>query len=596
MKSQYKDNIIIIMSIKLGSLLLLLMGIFNQLHNKFNFGNVIIFNNVSLFSFLLLPTLLITVYIIWSIQYNNLKNEQRPIIFQVIEDTLFIILITTLILLTDSYKSSYKFLYLFSITYSTLSFGKSYGMKISWTISLFILFMDLILPKNLGENIYFQSDLILCTGFLVVAWLLGEHIKSEEKYRKILEEELQEQFKQHSYIEEMLFKNENSFDLIISNSSEAIIIHNEEGIMYSNNQALKLLNLKTVHEANEASNSILHIEEQIKLKDRYLDIINNKIDRVTFDERLTTNNGDILYLNNTSAYCIYNKKPAILTIFRDITPMKELNEEREYNKYLTEFFSNISHELKTPLNIIFSSIQLLSMYNENSEPEILVKKKEYLHSMKQNSYRLIRLINNILDMTKLDTGFITPYMKNNDIVMEVEDIAMSIVPYAESKEIEIVFDTDREERIIAFDADKLERIMLNLLSNALKFTNRGGFIYVNVKNDESNVFISVKDTGIGIPEDKRELIFERFMQVDKTLKRNHEGTGIGLSLVKSFVELHNGSITLKSEENKGSEFIITLPAIYLEELGIEEVQIKGNIKEKVNMELSDFYSHVDNNN
>jgi len=118
--------------------------------------------------------------------------------------------------------------------------------------------------------------------------------------------------------------------------------------------------------------------------------------------------------------------------------MKELNEEREYNKYLTEFFSNISHELKTPLNIIFSSIQLLSMYNENSEPEILVKKKEYLHSMKQNSYRLIRLINNILDMTKLDTGFITPYMKNNDIVMEVEDIAMSIVPYAESKEIEIV--------------------------------------------------------------------------------------------------------------------------------------------------------------
>ena len=226
---------------------------------------------------------------------------------------------------------------------------------------------------------------------------------------------------------------------------------------------------------------------------------------------------------------------------------------------------------------------------KTTEEEFIEKRKKYLQIMKQNCYRLIRLINNLLDMTKLDSGFITPQMENGNIVYLIEDITMSIISLAENKGINIIFDTDVEEKLMAFDGDKIERIILNLLSNALKFTDRGGKIYVTVKDNVDNIEISVRDTGVGIPDDKKEMIFERFMQVDKTLKRNNEGTGIGLSLVKSFVELHEGKIILKSEPNIGSEFIIILPVKQASK-SLDVTEIKKDIADRVNIELSDIYT------
>jgi len=271
-----------------------------------------------------------------------------------------------------------------------------------------------------------------------------------------------------------------------------------------------------------------------------------------------------------------------------------LNESREKNKFITEFFSNISHELKTPLNVIFSSLQMLDLYNENIEEEIIAKRKKYLEIMKQNSLRLIKLINNLLDMTKYDSGFITLNSKNGNIVSLVEDVTMSIVSFAENKQIEIIFDTEVEEKQMAFDGDKIERIILNLLSNALKFTNKGGKIFICIYDHADSIDISVKDTGIGIPKDKQELIFERFGQVDKTLRRNYEGTGIGLSLVQSFVELHKGKIRVNSEIDKGTEFIITLPVYLVEENDNEKKEIEKSIVERVNIELSDIYTDYTN--
>jgi signal transduction histidine kinase len=146
---------------------------------------------------------------------------------------------------------------------------------------------------------------------------------------------------------------------------------------------------------------------------------------------------------------------------------------------------------------------------------------------------------------------------------------------------------------MAFDGDKIERVVLNLLSNALKFTNNGGQIFVNITDNQDTVEISVRDTGIGIPEDKKELIFGRFMQVDKTFRRNREGSGIGLSLVKSFVEIHGGNIKLKSEINQGSEFTVILPVIKVKETNKAE-ELKGDMIDRVNMELSDIYSDTFN--
>lgn len=298
------------------------------------------------------------------------------------------------------------------------------------------------------------------------------------------------------------------------------------------------------------------------------------------------------------------KLTKLLCITRDISERKRvselelererdrrrLDEARQYDQIKTEFFANISHELRTPINVIFSALQVLDMYKDNKEINRMPYTK-YSTVMRQNCYRLLRLINNLIDITKIDAGFFKMNFSMQDIVKLIEDITLSVVTYAENKAIEVIFDTDEEEIFTYCDPDKIERIVLNLLSNAIKFTDYGGHITVRLECAQDNVKISVKDDGRGIPEDKIDIIFERFRQVDKSLAREKEGSGIGLSLVKSLVELHNGEIEVYSELNKGSEFIIKIPII-------EKYELEGelNLREKeganierINIEFSDIY-------
>jgi len=270
-----------------------------------------------------------------------------------------------------------------------------------------------------------------------------------------------------------------------------------------------------------------------------------------------------------------------------------LDKSKEYNKTKTQFFSIISHELKTPLNIIFSSLQLMeSIYIGSSSLSNDGKFLKYSKMMKQNCYRLIRLINNFIDMNKIELGFANLKLKNNNIVKVIEDITLSVVEYSKLKNVNIIFDTETEEIITAFDSGKLERIMLNLLSNALKFTPAKGAIYINIYDKIEYILISVKDTGIGIPENMLNKIFDPFTQVDSSLKRNAEGSGIGLSIVKSLVEMHNGKISVKSQVGIGSEFIIKLPVKPIKS-EINEYNQAGNSLndnvEKIKIEFSDIY-------
>lgn len=267
------------------------------------------------------------------------------------------------------------------------------------------------------------------------------------------------------------------------------------------------------------------------------------------------------------------------------------NQSIEYDRLKTEFFSNISHELKTPLSVILGAIQLIDK-SYLHEPDCR-KSDKHNRTIKQNCYRLIRLLNNILDINKLDSGFIKISPVNCNIVYLIEEITQSVVPFAEQKEVFLEFDTENEEIITGVDVDKIERIILNLLSNAIKFTAFGGKVTVCIKTISNKVLISVKDSGLGIPPDMQKSIFERFKQIGSTLTKDFEGSGIGLSLVKSFVELHNGTITVMSEVNKGSEFIIELP-ITLASTGSEnqvvDPKIHNKIIEAINIEFSDIYS------
>lgn len=270
-----------------------------------------------------------------------------------------------------------------------------------------------------------------------------------------------------------------------------------------------------------------------------------------------------------------------------------LEDSNKYNKLKTQLFSTISHELKTPINIIYSALQLLEKnYKHNSiifTEQIFLK---YSKIMKQNCNRLIRLINNIVDMNKIEIGFFDIHLKNNDIIKVIEDITLSIVEYANLKDINVIFDTEIEEKITAFDAEKIERIMLNLLSNSVKFTKHGGNIDVTIYDRKEYILIAVKDNGDGIPQDMLEKIFDTFTQVDTSFRRQTEGSGIGLSLVKSFVKMHKGEITVRSQLGIGSEFIIKLPIELVEneynEHKHEASDLDYNVQ-KTKIEFSDIY-------
>lgn len=269
-----------------------------------------------------------------------------------------------------------------------------------------------------------------------------------------------------------------------------------------------------------------------------------------------------------------------------------LKEAEEANNVKSQFLANISHELKTPINVIVSALQMSNIVVKDIEL-IDIKKKLYKYNgiMKQNSYRLVRLINNLINITKIDSGFMIMTRQNANIVKIVEDITLSVASFIEGKQIELVFDTDVEEKITACDSYKIETIIFNLLSNAAKFTNADGKITVNIFDREEYIIISVKDTGIGIADVNKQNIFERFIQIDDTAHRNSEGSGIGLSLVKSFVEMHGGEITIESILGEGSNFIIKLPIVVLDETKENNGNyINTSYSDRMNIEFSDIYS------
>jgi len=288
-----------------------------------------------------------------------------------------------------------------------------------------------------------------------------------------------------------------------------------------------------------------------------------------------------------------NEVVEITIIGIDITEeVKAKNEIEMSLKIQDEIYANVAHELKTPLNVIYSANQMMEIYlGKNSMCDNIDKLYWYNNSIKQNCFRLIKLINNIVDLSKINSGVLKLNPTNVNIVKLIENIVYSVCDYVKSKELNIIFNTDIEEKIIACDYEKIERIMLNLISNAIKFSNVGDNIYVDFSVNGEYSEISIKDTGVGIEKANINYIFKRFYQEDKSLSRNTEGSGIGLSLVKSLVDMHDGEISVESEVGKGSTFIVKLPSIILEKTDdINEINFMNNKVNLLNIEFSDIYN------
>jgi PAS domain S-box-containing protein len=391
---------------------------------------------------------------------------------------------------------------------------------------------------------------------------------------------------------------------IVDNSPSGILIHDDEVITYVNPKAEEMFGARDYNEIKgRYTTDFVHPEYQDiarKVRERAYEGVRiepvemefRRLDGTLMDGEVST--VPVPYKNKTMAFTYINDISVQKAIMKENERL--LKETIEYDRLKTEFFCNISHELRTPLNIILSSIQLLNLKYQNRYSDVdrfLKSYDNYIEVMEHNSHRLLKLVNNLIDITRIDAGFLKLKMSKGNIVETVENITVSVIPYTETKGITLTFDTETEERIMMYDQDKVERILLNLLSNAIKYNKPEGVIEVYVKEVNRNVIISVKDTGYGIPEDKKDAVFERFRQVDSLLTRKAEGSGIGLAMVKALVEMHKGSITLNTAENHGSEFIISLPTTLSNDFeeGISEKETKGREtkSQMVDIELSDIY-------
>lgn len=236
---------------------------------------------------------------------------------------------------------------------------------------------------------------------------------------------------------------------------------------------------------------------------------------------------------------------------------EEAMRSRELDRMKTKFFTNVSHEFRTPLSLILSPLENLG--EQLNDPE----QRKNIDLIQRNTKRLLNLVNQLLDFRKMEVDDIRFHPSEGDIIQFVRETVYSFADLSEKKNIKLTFESNTSSLEAIFDHDKLEKILFNLLSNAFKFTMGNGSIsvVVDVKDlsENSIIEIIVTDSGIGIPPEKHELIFERFFQNELPSSIMNQGSGIGLAITKEFVRIHGGTIRVESEVGKGSSFIVELP-------------------------------------
>lgn len=380
-------------------------------------------------------------------------------------------------------------------------------------------------------------------------------------------------------------------EIIVDNLPIPIFYKDKHGVyLYCNEAFDELIELDRDNIIGKKDYDLNIDEERVKMyKDADNKVIKHKV--TTVDELYVERKSGDKYIEITKVpLWDYRKKViGVIGIVIDLTQKKAT--EIELEKLRLDFFSNLTHEFRTPLNLIFSSVQLIDQSISNikkGDVNVLIR---YLRIIEQNGMRLLKLVNNLIDSTRIDSGCLDYNPQNKDIVAFVENICESVVEFSHSQNIDLIFDTDQEEKIISFDSDKMERIVLNLLSNAIKYNKENGRIDVEIKCNEDYIDINVRDTGIGIPSDKIGDVFEKFKQVDNRLTKISEGSGIGLSIVKSLVALHNGMVDVSSKVGVGTEFKVKIPN-KLQRFEGNKYLIRNesiNMNKKIQIEFSDIY-------
>ncbi|TGC08345.1 PAS domain S-box protein [Methanolobus halotolerans] len=282
----------------------------------------------------------------------------------------------------------------------------------------------------------------------------------------------------------------------------------------------------------------------------------------------------------STSYIDMGSEPKIIVSVDDITDIKKIErfvvesktEAENANRAKSEFLANMSHELRTPLNAIMGYSEILQDRNFG---DLSQKQKKFAEHIHTSGKHLLELINNILDISKVESGKMEVHFRELQVLDTMRNVQNVISPLVKKKHIELKFSVDPDKLSLNADEIKFRQILYNLLSNAVKFTPEKGLIKVVARKKDNMAEISVTDTGIGISAEEQSKLFTPFHQIDSSISRKYQGTGLGLALVKRFVELHDGDITVESEPGKGSTFTFTIP-IRDEDVLITDAEIESS--------------------
>ena len=271
-----------------------------------------------------------------------------------------------------------------------------------------------------------------------------------------------------------------------------------------------------------------------------------------FETVLRKKTGEIMDVLFSTEFVEIGGKMRMVAVTQDITARKEAERVK------SEFISTVNHELRTPLTSIQGSLALIL---KSSPEDIPTKFKNLVNIAYRNAGRLVRLINDILDVDKIEAGKMPIQLSPQSLKALVDNALESNKSYGDQHEVRFKLTQTLPGAVVNADPDRFDQIMSNLLSNAAKFSSKGGAVDISLSQAGESYRIAVKDHGEGIPEDFQKQIFEKFLQVDSTSTRKHDGTGLGLAITKALVEMHGGRIGFESKEGEGTTFYFDLPVL-----------------------------------
>lgn len=452
-----------------------------------------------------------------------------------------------------------------------------------------IYFSPLTVPSIISYFFRLSSLYLLIIGQIDCCILrpFGELYLKNEASEKMIADTHKELYRYTTYatrLERNLKAKTNQYERILSIFPEPFLLCVDNKILDTNQAALDLFHSSTKH---SLCGCILF--DYLKLDAQTLSAYNGLLEHpnelLKGEAKLTTLDHavyDVEYLFTTT---YLHESINIVCILRNITEKKQkLAAEKalEEQNLKMNYFSNLSHDIKMPINIIYSALQMQE--HATTLPECL----HYTGMMQSNSLKLLKLINNILDLTKLDNNMLQFSSQIFNVVDAVETLCEASYYYMKEKNISYTFDTDLDERLIHTDPAAFERIIFNLLSNAIKYTAPGGQLYITVSDLGESIQIDILDTGIGIPADKLDHIFDRFITSYQGTSSKEHSCGIGLSIVRDLVHMMGGTITCYSKLNEGSCFSIVLPTPPIDDVIIDHPYQSTYTSHNIKIEFCDI--------